>query len=101
MRGPVSMRVRQLDVQAESKTRDNVFVNVVVSVQACLLSSTTVLVSTGRPSTAPLPHETHALELLLRSQLSSDTVILWTAWQGPVPLGSWAHSGWVVPAACL
>lgn len=33
------MRVQQLDVQAESKTRDNVFVNVVVSVQVCLLAT--------------------------------------------------------------
>ena len=31
--GRVSLRVRQLDVNCETKTKDNVFVNVVISVQ--------------------------------------------------------------------
>ena len=35
--GQVSLRIQQLDVRAETKTNDNVFVNVVVSVQYCVL----------------------------------------------------------------
>ncbi|KXK07680.1 MAG: SPFH domain-containing protein [Candidatus Dojkabacteria bacterium] len=31
--GTVSLRIRQLDVRAETKTKDNVFVNVIVSIQ--------------------------------------------------------------------
>lgn len=31
--GSLSMRIQQLDVRCETKTKDNVFVNVVVSVQ--------------------------------------------------------------------
>lgn len=30
MRGEVSLRIQQIDVQCETKTKDNVFVNVVV-----------------------------------------------------------------------
>lgn len=33
MSGHVSLRIQQLDVACETKTKDNVFVNVVVSVQ--------------------------------------------------------------------
>ena len=33
VRGSVSLRIQQLDVACETKTRDNVFVNIVVSVQ--------------------------------------------------------------------
>ena len=33
MAGTLSLRVQQLDVRCETKTRDNVFVNIVVSVQ--------------------------------------------------------------------
>lgn len=33
VRGQVSMRIQQLDVNCETKTKDNVFVHVVVSVQ--------------------------------------------------------------------
>lgn len=33
MSGAVSLRIQQLDVACETKTKDNVFVNVVVSVQ--------------------------------------------------------------------
>tara|TARA_R110000868_G_scaffold8205_7_gene42793 strand:+ start:112675 stop:113598 length:924 start_codon:yes stop_codon:yes gene_type:complete len=37
--GRVSLRVRQLDIPVETKTKDNVFVKVVVSVQYCALES--------------------------------------------------------------
>jgi len=35
--GTLSLKVQQLDVVCETKTKDNVFVNVAVSVQYCVL----------------------------------------------------------------
>lgn len=37
--GHLSLRVQQLDVRCETKTKDNVFVNVVASVQYCALAN--------------------------------------------------------------
>ncbi|GMI27241.1 hypothetical protein TrCOL_g6740 [Triparma columacea] len=39
VQGSLSLRVQQLDVHVETKTHDNVFVNVAVSVQYCVLPS--------------------------------------------------------------
>src|SRR5690606_7512553 len=40
--GRLSLRIRQLDVRVETKTKDNVFVNVVVSVQYYVLPNKVV-----------------------------------------------------------
>ncbi|KAF2316236.1 hypothetical protein GH714_041577 [Hevea brasiliensis] len=45
--GHLSLRLQQLDVRCETKTKDNVFVNVVASVQYRALADKQVMLSTN------------------------------------------------------
>lgn len=59
--GSLSLRVQQLDVRCETKTRDNVFVTVVVSVQYQVSGASAHMYSTKHPADSFAKHIKHVV----------------------------------------